>query len=237
MKKIISIALALVLLLSLSLTAGAESLKGKDGLKVTFTAAEKLEPNFTASEAFGEGANTLQPGDDITMTVQTVNENDKTTDWYLSNKVVKSFEEGNAAGGAYAYLLTFTGPSGEKTIYDSATVGGEDSEGLMEATDAMDDFIYLDTLKKGETGTVTLVVTLDGETQGNDYMETLADLTLDFAVTVEETAEEVKKVVKTGDETKLFPYYVAMAASGILLAVLVVISLRKRKQEGKENAQ
>ena len=54
MKKIISIALALVLLLSLSLTAGAESLKGKDGLKVTFTAAEKLEPNFTAAEAFGE---------------------------------------------------------------------------------------------------------------------------------------------------------------------------------------
>ena len=40
----------------------------------------------------------------------------------------------------------------------------------------------LDTLAKGDKGRITLEVELDGETQGNDYQNTLADLQMNFAV-------------------------------------------------------
>ena len=66
------------------------------------------------------------------------------------------------------------------------TVGGEseqaERQGLYEATSGLEDSFYLDTLKSGEAGEISLRVALDGETQGNDYQNTLARLRLNLAV-------------------------------------------------------
>lgn len=43
-----------------------------------------------------------------------------------------------------------------------------------------------------------------------------------------------KKVVRTGDEDHLFPFYVAMGVSGALLAVLVVKSIREKRNSQSE---
>ena len=70
-------------------------------------------------------------------------------------------------------------------LFTSDTVGGENSGsrvGLKAATSGLEDFLYLDTLSPGQKGVLTLRVALDGETQGNDYMNTLASLQLNFAV-------------------------------------------------------
>ena len=40
---------------------------------------------------------------------------------------------------------------------------------LHEATDALEDFFYLDSQTTGQQGTIRLRVSLDGETQGNSY--------------------------------------------------------------------
>lgn len=61
--------------------------------------------------------------------------------------------------------------------------GNNNGIGLHEATKELErQFFLVDTLSKGQTGKVELTVTLEGETQGNDYQDTLADLTMEFAV-------------------------------------------------------
>lgn len=232
MKKILSALLAVVLAATMAASAYAEELQGSEGWAVSFTTADKMASNFSSS-VMDDEVKGIQPGDAITFTVTLRNDNSSETDWYMTNKVLHSLEDRSHAGtkgGAYAYRLTYRGPGGTRTLYDSDTVGGEQigqgGEGLHEATGALQNYFYLDTLKRGQTGVVTLRVALDGETQGNSYQDTLADLQMNFAV------EKIGKVVKTGDETRLWPLYVLMLGSGALLLVLSVRDLRQRKREG-----
>ena len=160
------------------------------------------------------------------------------------------------SGGAYTYKLTYkNSKSGEeKLLFSSETVGGEDvseaGEGLHEATDALEEWFYLDTLSTDEGGVLTLRVALDGETQGNDYQDTLAELQMQFAVELREpeihgnppdepkkpskpskSGKTTKSKVKTGDYTNYIPYLVAAAVSGLALLLLAIYSLRERRRQ------
>ena len=155
--------------------------------------------------------------------------------------LVKTLEENSdASGSAYEYRLTYTNPSGQvSTLYDSEVVGGDEGNGLADATNALEDYIGLGQLSKGQTAKVELRVALDGETEGNAYFDTLARLKLKFAVEPEPepTRRTERRTVQTGDETRsrLFPLYVIMAVSGVALAGLAtygVIERRKEKREG-----
>ena len=99
------------------------------------------------------------------------------------------------ASPATAYVASsWAGPGGSQVIYDSTSdntehvnfVGGdygfEDRIGLHEATDNLEEFFFLDTLNSGESGVVTLTVSLEGETQGNIYQNTAARIQMNFAV-------------------------------------------------------
>ena len=254
--KVLCVILAALLVLSMAGTAMADHLTGSDIWSVTFTEAEKLESNFSA-DAYADQVSQLQPGDDITFTVNLDNKNSHTVDWYMSNKVLSSLEDrdADAEGGGYSYKLVYQGPSASLTLYDSETVGGDTGagalEGMKSATNALDEFLYLDTLKYGDSGKVTLVVGLDGETQGNAYMTTLADLKMNFAVELDTSStnpttsgggsnnnsSSPRDVVKTGDSNNLLIYFAIMAGSGILFLILAIDSIRRRRKEKKEDAR
>lgn len=179
------LALAVLLLAGSGITAQAEEQKGKDGWKAVFT-GKAIESNFS-SQSFADEVSGLQPGDSIEIKVAVENESGGGTDWYMSNEVVQSLEDSSSAkGGAYRYVLTYQGKDGETVLYSSDSVGGETvtsaGEGLHEATDNLEQFFYLDHLEKNEKGSITLLVSLNGETQGNAYQNTLARLQLNFAV-------------------------------------------------------
>lgn len=263
MKKMICAVLALCLMLALSVTAFANSVELTEA-HVTFTAGDVMDSDYAAAEV-NSALSVLQPGDDMTVKLYLKNENAENVDWYMTNEVIYSLEDRShsANGGAYTYLLTYTSVAGETYIlYSSDTVGGEESvnnvTGLHEATRGLEDFFYLETMQTGESGYITLYVALDGETQGNDYQNTLANLQMNFAV--EKGTElpgrsplgtdriidnevivpggspddqtNVKDIVKTGDDMDLLPYYIAMAGSGALFLLLAVDSLRRRKKGG-----
>ena len=79
--------------------------------------------------------------------------------------------------------------------------------------------MYLERMATGKSGQITLFVALDGESQGNGYQDTIADLRLRFA------AEEVEtKIVITGDNSKGVPSYVyiAMMVCGIIILILAI---------------
>ena len=232
-KRIFSLLLVIGLIASLSITAFAENFDGS----VEFD-GEKMTSDFTSADMSKAAADIL-PGGSMTYTIKISNADSVDVDFWMSNEIISSFEDNSVAnGGAYAYSLTYTASDGSETsIYNSETVGGEkddasDPEGLHDVTDALAELFYLETLAPEASGTVTLTVSLDGETQGNSYQDTLAELQLVFAA--EETAanpDTPRKTVKTGDETNFVPYLIAAGASGLILLGFAVLSLKKHGRQ------
>lgn len=267
-KRILSFGLALLLINGLTLPVYADSFQGGSGWQVKFTDENKMESNFKTSD-MDDSVSVLQPGDSVVFTINLKNENSTATDWWMTNEVLKSLEDGSpngASGGAYEYVLTYKDKTGEEvTLFDSDRVGGEDGysglEGLHAATIALDEYFYLDTLDFGQSGIVTLQVSLDGETQGNTYQDTLANLQMNFAVELnpdENTSTgwrlvngedesgsasdsasnsesiQLRNAVRTDDQTNLTPYFIAMAVSGTFILILAIYSMKRSRQDKKE---
>ena len=103
---------------------------------------------------------------------------------------------------------------------------------MKEIKDALKDYMFLERMDSGKSGTVELKVALDGESQDNSYQLALAKLQLQFAVEVVPTKEVV---VRTGDDpVKLSPMYIGMGVSGVVVLLLAidgaVRNARKRKE-------
>lgn len=242
------------LLVSMNQTVQAETIKGSSDWSVTFTSDSRMDSNFKTSE-MDELISGMQPGDTAVITINLKNENATATDWYMLNEVLASLEDRSAnsgtSGGAYTYKLMFTGPGGTQELFNSDTVGSdsdsdEAGKGLVQATSSLKDYFYLDTLKTGQSGQVNLEVSLEGETQGNDYQNTLADLQMRFAVELNTTgtpltpgsttAGRTGTTVKTGDETDLTPYIILAAVSGGILMLFAAYSQMSRQKEKKGGA-
>ena len=257
---------------SFAIPAQAETYYGDENWKVAFTSEDKMESSFSTAD-INDVIGGMQPGDNVIITLNLKNENRTTTDWYMRNEVLYSLEDRSTnketSGGAYTYRLVYTDKDGEvNTLFDSDTVGGESAddtisrmgEGLKSATNALKDYFYLATLAKGAGGVVTLEVALDGETQGNHYQDTLADLQMDFAVELRDTpgggggggggtpdtpgtpntpdtpgsTTSRTGVVRTGDDNQIVLFSVISGVTGLLLLLYCIYNLRayrKRREE------
>ena len=265
LKKLLGLLLSAALVCGLALPAAAEHYTGADDWNVAFT-GKGMESNFRSS-VFDDAMTALQPGDSVTLTVHLQNATaDAITDWYMTNEVLRSLEESQtvARSGGYTYELTYTGPGGEQaTLFSSEAIGGEKDQqaglGLHEATDSLEDFFYLDQLLAGQSATVTLKVSLDGETQGNAYQDTLAQLQMNFAVELKDVADGgrfdsnytdtvsshgrrlgkntrsgrkvyVTRIPQTGDESHPLVVALVCGISGLALLALGLAKLRKSKR-------
>ncbi|WP_418747527.1 sortase B protein-sorting domain-containing protein [Frisingicoccus sp.] len=249
-KRILCFTTMLLLMAGSVLTVQAEEHQGDAGWTVEFN-GEKMESNFSTG-SLSDVILAMQPGDKATVSLSLKNSADYTTDWYMTNEVLSSLEDSQsvANGGAYTYILTYTNSAGEATtLYSSEAVGGEKTsnagEGLHEATDSLKDYLYLERLDAGKSGRISLEVALDGETQGNAYQDTLADLQMNFAVekvtaptttTTTPTGEKKKPgeqgtVVQTGDTSRLGLWSAVALISGVVLLILAVIRWKSDRRE------
>ena len=165
------------------------------GWTVTYD-GKKLTSGYDVSKDTITG---VMPGDTITYNVSYANNGSKAADFYISTDIIDSLEDksvdggsSSAAGGAYSYELMYTAAGKTTTIYNSDIVGGDSAtlEGLKQIKASLPTgegtYISLGTLQPGKDGTVTMVITLDGNSQDSSYMATLA--TLDFYFGVEEVS-------------------------------------------------
>ena len=220
----------------------------EDAESVTFD-GKKMTSTFD-KVSLVQQAQTMQPGDTLTINITMNNDASKTSDWYIKNKVVSSLEQSSKdSGGAYTYKLTYSGTSAP--LYESDTVGGENGSsagtGLMAATDNLDEWFLVDSLGAGESGVLTLFVQLDGETQGNAYMDKLADLTFDFAVEPDSGTEATnenkttntvtRNAVKTGDENPNVLLIVLAAVAGAVMLVIGIYGAKLRKRAAAEGGE
>ena len=242
-RKILSIICLLCLICSISsVTACADSFKSDVGTVWFDTDGKAMHNDFAKNnltETLYSRLNTLQPGDDVTFVVNLRNEYTKGSNWYMTSEIIDSLEEGTANGGGYTYELRYinnTDSSKSRMLYTSETVGGDpisgqkqSEQGLREVNQAIKEdynrngvsYFYLDNLDRNKGGQIVLKIALDGETQGNNYQDRLADLRMNFAVQVQDTPGTTTTTSrgtapKTGDEHNLLPYYIAMIISGLL---------------------
>lgn len=249
-KNVFTLLLAFVLTLAMSSAVFAES-QAFPGGDFTYNGEEIT---FEGDEAsISQAISGLEPGDTVTIKVTYTNNHSEDTDWYLKNDVIKTLEEsGDAAkNGGYSYVLTNKGVSGTAEIYNSDNVGGEDTnggEGLHKATQSTDEWFYIDTLPPGKSGSTTLKVSLEGETEVNTYQETAGELALAYAVENEKGAiiKKVPKtkykykdvpgkprVIDTGDIRNLLPT-IGVFLGALVLLILAILSYRKDRKEGEE---
>ena len=232
-KKILCLAMMIMMVVGTTMTANAENFESTANWLANFT-GDKIESNFSTA-AIADEILQILPGDTITLEVGIQNSSDVETDWYMTNQVLETLEESkdSAEGGAYTYILTYIGSDGaENVLYSSETVGGEGTaednmEGLHQATDSLEDYFFLERLDQAEKGTVRLFVELDGETQGNDYQDTLARLQMNFAV--EKAAGPV--VIQTGDAANMLMYSAIAFGSGLVLLFLAIMNGKRREEE------
>lgn len=233
-RKITALLLACLLLSALSLPAFAEDYEGKGDWSVDFNGT-KVVSNFETAN-IDDLIYGMQPGDTVTIELAVKNTSGETVSWYMTNEVLESLEDAQtvAEGGAYTYELFYQDSKGKNTtLYSSDAVGGEteiDLEGLHQATDSLEEYFFLDEMASKKAGRLTLRVALDGETQGNAYQNTLAKLSMNFAVEVRDSTNNPPPVY-TGDDRSLTPYLIACGVSGLALLVLGFVSLRRKKED------
>lgn len=239
-RKFAAFLLILCLMLALPTAASAETINGASDWIVTFTTANRIVSNFGEKD-IDDPLRNMQPGDTAHFKITVLNSGGKTVDWYMLNDVIKSLEDSSAAsGGAYSYILTYTPSAGaSRELYNSDTVGGEGSatsgagEGLKEINSTeLKDWIFLEQMATGRSGVVNLTVKLEGESQINNYQDTVARLRMKFAAEIVPT----RTIVKTGDEgTELKPIYIGMAAAGVLVLGLAIEgAVQNKKKRGQK---
>ena len=237
-----SVITRLLLTLTMVLALGAVSFAQdyeRTGSTFTFNGTEIVTDDAIRID---QEISNMEPGDTVKITTTYVNKDSETTEWYMENKVLDTLEERSDMLGGYSYKLTNVGPGGEKTvIFDSDAIGDYESpdserQGLKEATNATEDYFFIQELKAGQSGQTVLEVGLDGESQINSYEKKDAELQLSYAVekiSAEDIIKHVKKTggVKTGDDTNiLLPAVICLA--GILLIIVGLISRRKDRKDG-----
>ena len=214
-----------------------------------FTKDHKMETNFTAKD-LGRIIEDLQPGDDVTFKVTYQNQAKETTEWYMLNEVEQTLEKTKAAKkvsgtgtpeeGGYTYELTNYRNDGSAEVLFNSTeqvIGGRDKpengrEGLEEATNALEDWFHIQTLKSGQGGYLILKIAFEGETEVNDYMDTDGIVNMQFAVELEEPeGTPPSKRVNTGDNTQIMVWVSILMAAGVLLLILAVVSRKRDKKE------
>ena len=251
-KKLLCLVMGLVMLAGSSLTVFAEDYQGRTDLLAEFT-GDEIRSNYSRSD-FTDEFSQVQPGDSVQMNIAIRNSDDSETDWYMTNEIIETLEDAmsSAEGGAYEYRLSYTDKDGAETVlYDSDTVGGETAagglEGLHEFTGAADEYFFLDRLASGESGRVNLWLRVDGETQGNGYQLTLAELRVNFAVekvpeaerrtemnrTTSDSDIRVVTTVQTGDAAKLMLWSGVALGCGLVLVAAAVWMRKKNNGKGE----
>ncbi|MCR4567080.1 MAG: hypothetical protein K5769_03445 [Pseudobutyrivibrio sp.] len=208
MKKLINGILALcigaLVTVSQSIVASAEDgVKTEYSWNVTYkgTSGNAFESTYDVNKANLSG---VMPGDTVVYTAQYTNATDKSTDFYLSTEVFSSLEDTpnvSSQGGAYTFKIENQGPNGNQILFNNI-VGGDSSTvdpvGLKQLNTDGNSYFSLGSIAPGASGKIIITVKVDGNSQDNSYMSTLARLSVVFAAQSTDDANGGKKITNDG---------------------------------------
>lgn len=197
-KKLINIVLALTVVIAgfagTNITAAADEVGV--GWTVSYTGSS-IQSDY--QEKYGSSNATISsamPGDTLYYEVTYKNNSGSAASFYMNANVVETLEAGSeASGGAYSYTITNNG----STIFNSNTVGGDNTTtvGLEQVKKGESSYLSLGSVANGASGVVRVSVILDGNTQDNSYMSTLASLNIQFGAEATKTETTTNTIVKS----------------------------------------
>lgn len=198
--------------------------------------AEKFINTNNEGEVFNlEG---MYPGETRTETLTLVNNDYREMNFYMNSKILDEFGNETSTGNmAYDFNFKING----EDLFDGL-VGGENNvgEGMME------DNILIATLAKGESATLQMSVTADGDTMDNTYQNATGLVQYTFSVEYDDEAaaqtpqkvvntvvqtvtNRIEKAVKTGDPATLGLFGVLLGGS--VVGIFYLVATRKKKEE------
>lgn len=224
-KKLLNMVLALALTMAGLMGTGFSSSASTQttGWDVTYD-GKGITSSYDVSKST---ITSVMPGDTVIFDVDYKNTSDKSADFYLSTDIINSLEEknidgsaANISGGAYSYKLSYTLNGTKTIIYDSQTVGGDNTTVLglnqIQGTLKNGEGTYFDVgvVPAGGMGTVEIEIALDGNSQDNSYMEKLASLDVRFGV---ENVEPASTNTVTENKSRTVVYEVPGGTEVILI--------------------
>lgn len=234
-KKWMCLVMMLLLTLGSGVTVHADVIPtDRDDYKVEYTGGDLIS-NFSSDELAND-IRELQPGDIVIISIELVNSSKNTVDWFMSKEIMESLEDGReASGGGYNSRLVYKSSNGEERLLYSLELGGETEEGEPEGLHQLPayypsegEFFFLERLESGAGSRLELTFELDGESQGNAYLATLAQMQMKFAVEDlgAEAPSEPTYSVKTGDTENPLIWAVAALASGLVILLVAIFRIR-----------
>lgn len=167
---------------------------------VTYDGTDTFGTTYDEDKATVSGA---MPGDTITYEVTYTNASNEVANFYMDANVLKTLEDGSdATGGAYTYKIL--SDKSETPLFDSETVGGDNDDvvGLTQVNGNSEAYFDLGALAVGDSGKVTVIIVLDGNTQSNSYMAAVGKLNIQFAAEPESDNKDGIVITKTITNTK-----------------------------------
>ena len=237
------LALTLVMAMGFAVSANAES---NEVTGYCYFNGDDIVCDFD-SDIVVKTVSGLEPGDDVTFKVKFENKYKELTHWYMRNEALITLEESfdRSQNGGYTYKLVHIGPDGkEQVLFDNSEVGGDakpgNMEGLHQATNALDEWFYIQDLKQGQSGYTQLYVKFDGDSEVNDYMDTAGKLLVAYAVELDSSGNSTGTVTKktsidTGDSTGLLTH-VTVLLTALLMLIFSIMSFRKDRRMSSSSA-
>lgn len=229
------IAATLTVLVMLLLFTESSFAESKKFTEKCYYNGDRIVSDYNSDE-FASTIKHMEPGDTLDYTIRYTNKSDETTLWYFRDRTLKTLEESKdqAENGGYTYVLK----NGDEVLFSNKEVGGEKVvnklQGLKQATNATENFFFVQELEPGASQKTHLHVELDGETGVNDYMDTDGALLLTYAVEKKSEASHsdptTRSRIRTGDMNRIIYYVVLFGISIILLVLAVIFWLRDRKR-------
>ena len=195
-KKLLNLVLALTLVTAgLATGFSTAAAKEADGLSYNWDVTYSGKSFTSTYDSEAAKIKNAMPGDTITYSVKYINSSTESADFYMNADVVKSLEQtSKGEGGAYSFKIT----NNDEIIFDSETVGGDVTEavGLNQVNGKEGAYFALGSVPVNGSGTVSVLITLDGTSQTNNYMAATANLNIVFGAEATSTAKYSKTIIK-----------------------------------------
>ena len=178
----------------------------------------------------------MEPGESREGKISLYNNSDKNMDFYINSELISNIADEGSKAGIYNIKIYKSVKDNEYSLLYDGVIGSQDTTGNTKTDSALSGNIligdkYIATLSGGESADIRIVVTLDGETMDNSYMNKEGRIRINVSAQPNSDAAVTKTSVMTGDNSLLMLYGVlAVIAGTAVLGTLAGLYCRRKEK-------
>lgn len=185
----------------------------------------------------------MEPGESREGKISLYNNSDKNMDFYINSELISNIADEGSKAGIYNIKIYKSVKYNEYSLLYDGIIGSQDTIGntYMDSVSGGNILIgdkYIATLSGGESADIRIVVTLDGETMDNSYMNKEGRIRINVSAQPNSDAAVTKTSVMTGDNSLLMLYGVlAVIAGTAVLGTLAGMYCRRKEKHNTANKE